>query len=589
MNALNESLLKLRSMVRELNPQSRWLAGLLLLAVLVGAALLANGFALRSPGYEPLFNRSTDSHELDQFELVFSGANLSGFHRSDDRLLVPAGSRDRYLKALQEAGALTNRPGTDMQKFDEGGNFFESSRVTELRYRNLQIKSLQTTLNSLPFIRVAVVSYDERLEGFASERKRTASVAVYPRDNIELSDLQKQSIIAYVQSSFSGLKRSEISLLEMNRGITTPGSDHNHVSTQDQLSKHKIEEEKRIQNKALELLRLHSYGDAQVVVHVPIEKVSPENPAGWSPPSQASDAKQDIVSNSKTPQAYPVARDRHSFPSKPSGVKLQNIDRERTPHGPTTYSQPPTLTTISSTVLSGSKVQSHGTTVWVSIPYSYYRRALDHEWQVQHPGFTIAQAPPHDPVELDAYRAMTKKNIQDLLLPLLDAKQTGDEVTSRITVTDYFDEQAPPETATSLTRTVLGTIAKSWKTMALLGLCVLLLFLLHAWVKAPLALEDKTQLGEQKDHLAEPIAVRANAISELEHSLWDDDADADHPADAHGDRISATAHSHSSSGALDSPIAYKSIHEVRDELAHLVQSDPRAAAGLLQSWLNASS
>jgi flagellar biosynthesis/type III secretory pathway M-ring protein FliF/YscJ len=588
MNALNESLLKLRSMVRELNPQSRWLAGLLLLAVLVGAALLANGFALRSPGYEPLFDRSSDSHEIDQFELVFSGANLNGFRRSDDRLLVPAGSRDRYLKALQEARALPNRPGTEMQEFDKGGNFFESSRVTELRYRNHQIKSLQTTLNSLPFIRVAVVSYDERLEGFASERKRTANVAVYPRDNIELSDLQKQSIIAYVQSSFSGLKRSEIALLDMSRGITTPGSDHNQVSTQDQLSKHKIEEEKRIQSKALELLRLHSYGDSQVVVHVPIEKVSPEIPAGWSPPAQASDAKQTIVSNSKTPQAYPVARDRHSFPTKTSGVKLQNIDRERTPPAPATHPQPLTLTTISSTVPSESKVQSHGTTLWVSIPYSYYQKALDHEWHIQHTGLPISQAPPHDPAKLDAYRAKTKKNIQDLLLPLLDAKQTGPEVTSRVTVSDYFDDQAPPEAATSLTSTALGTIAKSWKTIALLGLCVLLLFLLHAWVKAPLAVKDNTLLGEQKAFLAEPIAGGAPAISDLEHSLWDD-ADADIPADTYEDRTDATMHSHSSHSALDSPIASKPIHEVRDELAHFAQADPRAAAGLLQSWLNASS
>jgi flagellar biosynthesis/type III secretory pathway M-ring protein FliF/YscJ len=575
-------------MVRELNPQSRWLAGLLLLAVLVGAALLANGFALRSPGYEPLFDRSSDSHEIDQFELVFSGANLNGFRRSDDRLLVPAGSRDRYLKALQEARALPNRPGTEMQEFDKGGNFFESSRVTELRYRNHQIKSLQTTLNSLPFIRVAVVSYDERLEGFASERKRTANVAVYPRDNIELSDLQKQSIIAYVQSSFSGLKRSEIALLDMSRGITTPGSDHNQVSTQDQLSKHKIEAEKRIQSKALELLRLHSYGDSQVVVHVPIEKVSPEIPAGWSPPAQASDAKQTIVSNSKTPQAYPVARDRHSFPTKTSGVKLQNIDRERTPPAPATHPQPLTLTTISSTVPSESKVQSHGTTLWVSIPYSYYQKALDHEWHIQHTGLPISQAPPHDPAKLDAYRAKTKKNIQDLLLPLLDAKQTGPEVTSRVTVSDYFDDQAPPEAATSLTSTALGTIAKSWKTIALLGLCVLLLFLLHAWVKAPLAVKDNTLLGEQKAFLAEPIAGGAPAISDLEHSLWDD-ADADIPADTYEDRTDATMHSHSSHSALDSPIASKPIHEVRDELAHFAQADPRAAAGLLQSWLNASS
>ncbi|MEI8212804.1 MAG: hypothetical protein WCI02_11695 [Planctomycetota bacterium] len=588
MNALNESLLKLRSMVRELNPQSRWLAGLLLLAVLVGAALLANGFALRSPGYEPLFDRSSDSHEIDQFELVFSGANLNGFRRSDDRLLVPAGSRDRYLKALQEARALPNRPGTEMQEFDKGGNFFESSRVTELRYRNHQIKSLQTTLNSLPFIRVAVVSYDERLEGFASERKRTANVAVYPRDNIELSDLQKQSIIAYVQSSFSGLKRSEIALLDMSRGITTPGSDHNQVSTQDQLSKHKIEEEKRIQSKALELLRLHSYGDAQVVVHVPIEIVSPEIPAGWSPPAQASDAKQTIVSNSKTPQAYPVARDRHSFPTKTSGVKLQNIDRERTPPAPATHPQPLTLTPISSTVPSESKVQSHGTTLWVSIPYSYYQKALDHEWHIQHPGLPISQAPPHDPAKLDAYRAKTKKNIQDLLLPLLDAKQTGPEVTSRVTVSDYFDDQAPPEAATSLTSTAMVMMAKSWKTIALLGLCVLLLFLLHAWVKAPLAVKDNTLLGEQKAFLAEPIAGGAPAISDLEHSLWDD-ADADIPPDTYEDRTDATMHSHSSHSALDSPIASKPIHEVRDELAHFAQSDPRAAAGLLQSWLNASS
>lgn len=613
MNALSESFAKLRVLVSELSPQNRWLAGLLVLAILVGAGCLVQSYAWQPSGMESLLQRDLTKEELDQFELVFHGAELSGHRRVGQRITVPSGARDRYLQALQQARALPNRLGTELEEFGKGGNLLESSRITELRYRNLQIKSLQNTLRELPFVREAVVTIDEKHEGFSAERKKTASVAIYPRDRVELTDHQKQSIIAYIQSSLSGLKSTDIALLDMSRGETTMGG-RERTATTDSLWKRKEEYEKLLRGKALE--RLASFGDVHVAVDVPFETIEGAS-TGKAKSEAAPTAKESAEpavsspapSPSRKPQSYPNARDVVTLamrtasaststpPSTPASAGLQSIDRPRAhpvpvPSQPARSSEGARLVAVASQPTDTSTApqqrlpRSLGATFSISIPFSYYQHAFAHAWQLQN---AEAKSPPPQPSaqELDTIRRQTKATIRELVAPLLGTYLPNEDIEARILVTEYIDHPNPMATSPSTLWMVMAWAKESWKTLALLALAFFALISLRGFVQGtaaePVAIASAGDGGEDLTMSFKDTERDWDDAA----AMFDEDDAPEVPLRVHAEEAHHPAEREQASVARG-PVPKKPIHAVREEWTQLVQSNPTAAAGLLESWLKAS-
>ncbi|MFN7731601.1 MAG: hypothetical protein ACK5OB_06840 [Pirellula sp.] len=612
MNALSESFAKLRVLVSELSPQNRWLAGLLVLAILVGAGCLVQSYAWQQSGMESLLQRDLTKEELDQFELVFHGAELSGHRRVGQRITVPSGTRDRYLQALQQARALPNRLGNELEEFGKGGNLLESSRITELRYRNLQIKSLQNTLRELPFVRDAVVTIDEKHEGFTAERKKTASVAIYPHDRVELTDHQKQSIIAYIQSSLSGLQSTDIALLDMSRGETTMGG-RPRTATTDSYWKQKENYEKLLRGKVLE--RLAAYGDVHVAVDVPIEMIDGST-AGNAKPELIPTAKESsepavsapAPSPSRKPQSYPNARDvvtltmqTKSVPSSssqptPAPARLQSIDRPRSQPA-TVASQPARSSEAAQRVAVASPStdartspqqrlpRSLGATFSISIPFSYYQRAFAHAWQLQHAGSKSPQPQPSAD-ELDTMRRQTKTTIREMVAPLLGAYMPNEDIEARIIVTEYIDHPNAMATTPSTLWTVMAWAQESWKTLALLALAFFALNSLRGFVKGPAAeLEAVASAGDGSEDLKPDFDGAEDAWDEAD-AMFDEDEEPEMPLRVHVEEVHPLERERAS--LAPGAVPKKPIQAVREEWTQLVQSNPTAAAGLLESWLKAS-
>lgn len=596
MNALSDMTTKLQTLLADMNAQSRVLAGLMLMAILVGAGFLATGYATRTPAMESLFERQITSEELDRFESVFSESNLRGYQRGANGIQIPIGSRENYVKALMDANALPSRLGTEMDEFAKGSNVWEPSRATEIRYRNLRIKSLQNALTHLPFVREALVTYDERTEGFAAERKKTASVAIYPRGQAELTDQQKQDIIGYIKSAFSGLRKSDIALLDMSRMETTYGDDEPKSPVQDQHLKLQTFHEQLLKRKVLELL--HAYGEVQVGVNVQLDRYQERGLSSLpqtSTNSQLADRQASglMRPESKAPQAYSVERTASTPKDPPQFARVQTIDRvveaKRVVHRIDSPNAEPTATREHTP----SALRPVAAGLSVSIPFSYYHKAYLHGWQLRNPGRSTDQAPPAQEAELQAIKLETQTTIRDKLMPLLDPLFAGDDPNARVTVTDYIDHPQPIVPPLTSSDIAMDWLAHSWKTLALLGLAGAALLSLRSFVRAPIQMPSGPTLSQ-----SEPAAHDAT-----DH-LWGDEEEGesaetrDSLAAFDSDKVPAPSQAQRADGKLTVPHAMREhglgpsprpapIAEVQSELKLFVQSNPQAAAELMHSWLGA--
>jgi flagellar M-ring protein FliF len=603
MNVLSDMTTKLQSLLADMNAQSRILAGLMLTAIVIGAGFLATGYATRSPATESLFERQITSEELDRFESVFSESNLQGYQRGANGIQVPVGSRESYVKALMNAHALPSRLGTEMDEFAKGGNVWEPSRATEIRYRNLRIKSLQNALTHLPFVRDALVTYDERTEGFAAERKKTASVAIYPRGHAELTDQQKQDIIGYIKSAFSGLRKSDIALLDMSRMETTYGDDEPKSPVQDQHLKLKSVHEQLLKRKVLELL--HAYGDVEVGVNVQLDRyhhrgfMSLDQASVDSHPTSTDSQQVDrqtsasLRPTSKAPQAYSVGRTASPPTDQPRLARIQNIDRVEAKHvvhrtdslSAEQAAGPENTPAVLRPIAAGLSV---------SIPFSYYHKAYLHSWQLRNPGMSTDPAPPPQESELQEIKLETQKTIRAKLLPLLDPLFAGDDPNARVTVTDYIDHPQPIVPPLTSSDIALDWLSRSWKTLALLGLASAALVSLRSFVRAPIQVPSRASPSQVEPFDPAPAALDATG------DLWEDQEESAEARDSlkvfASDEQTASSKAQRAASASESQPTLREpsvgpsprpapIAEVQSELKLLVQNNPQAAAELMHSWL----
>ncbi|MFM7975787.1 MAG: hypothetical protein ACKO8U_11995, partial [Pirellula sp.] len=293
MKSLIQMLESLRILFIRSNLQTRTALVLCTLLLGVGAGLMVQNANVFSNRLEFLLDgQDFTPGQLDQFELAFSNSALRNYQRVGNRMRIPTASKDTYLKALAQAKCLPVQAQPLSDSASDPMRLFEPRTASLERERKERIRQIENTLKEFPFVRQAVVTYDEKADGFALEKKKAATVSVHPKNKPHLNRAERRSIIRMVHMNFPGLKASEVVLADLGLGetFTEPSLDSDLTGQLVQSDLHWIdrrrEHEAEIKNKALELLA--GYGDVQIVVtSQPNEtQTANESQTASDPPSQ---------------------------------------------------------------------------------------------------------------------------------------------------------------------------------------------------------------------------------------------------------------------------------------------------------------
>lgn len=260
-----KSLIQLIESIRILfirsNLQTRTALVLCTLLLSVGVGLMVQNANLFSSRMEYLLDgQDFEPTQLDQFELAFSSSGLRLYERVGKRMRVPSSSKDAYLKALAQAKCLPVHSQQQSEIHQDPLRYFEPRTVAQERERKERIRQIESTLKEFPFVRQAVVSYDEKNDGFVADKKRAATVSIHPKNKTHLTRSERRSIIRLVHMHFPGLKASEVVLVDLGIGetFTEPSLDSHlagPLAQSDNLwTDRRREHEEEIKNKALELL-----------------------------------------------------------------------------------------------------------------------------------------------------------------------------------------------------------------------------------------------------------------------------------------------------------------------------------------------
>jgi flagellar M-ring protein FliF len=565
MNQLTQLLRQIQAIVAGMNAQSRVMAVLMLGAILVGGGFLIQGYSGATASMEYVFGgQSFSNEELDQMELALSSASLRNYERVGNRIRVPTATKDTYLKALLDAKAMPERLGSAMDKALSSGNILESMSVTQARHRNAKIKDMQTALRNFPFIKEALITYDERTEGFSSSKKKSASVAIMPRGSAELTASQKRSIITYIEKSFPDLPSSNIGLIDMRTGELEVGNDDPEAMAHDQYLKTKAFHEQQLKSKATELLA--AYGDVQVAVNVELDNTLAEETEELKyndkPTTvQSSTTKKDSESQRANSNGRPG--------TEPNALANRGASLAAADQSSKTKEQTETERRITGNTLVSSKrvgLKVNYAMISVSIPVSYYQKAYLHSWQLRNPDQKPADAPPPKESDFTQIRTDTANNVKLKLNGILDKLAAGEETVPRVTVTEHLDlpEPLPPEP--SYLETSLAWLSQSWQTLALLGLAAAALISLRSFAKSVPAGSDAAFERGFDIPLDDGIDLDLTSLTDDEPTISNKGDDRDDPT-----------------------VQFRTTGaELKQDLTSLVRTNPDAAATLLRNWISES-
>ena len=457
--------------------------------LVVGIALLvqnSNGFSQRMEAL--LDGQDFSVEQLDQFEFAFSNAGLKAYERSTNRMRIPTASRDAYLKALSQAKCLPSKSLADEQLAGNTLQILEPRSLSERRDRQYRIKRIEDTLAEFPFIRQAIVTYDEKTDGFAAERKRSATVSIQPRSHVELTRSQKGSIIRLVLKSFPGLKATDVVLVDLKRGETYADPSLEFESLADasntanewkwvELRKH-FEED--LQRKALALLA--GYGDVKVVATADWNAEASRSQSAIehqaNTPSQTTKPTETLAAQQteKTGEEASESKSDNSSASTPSLI----TNRRATLGTRTTVANSRGQSKGQATTQPLMELSPTAVSLAVSLPSSYYQKAYLQQWQWENPGQSTSTAPAMTPETLQKLRDETILRIRKTLAPLLLSTIGTNELVDRIAVSEHYDAPVSAIAGIGNPQAIIDWLNDSWRMLSMLAVLLTAMFFLRS-------------------------------------------------------------------------------------------------------------
>jgi flagellar M-ring protein FliF len=565
MNQFSQLMQQLRTMYAGMTPQSRLMAILLSLGILVSAGFLVQGYTEGATSMVYLFDgKLLSEDDLDHIEIALSNASLRRYEREGHRIRVPKSAKDEYYKAISEGRAVPEGMGGAVASALNNNSFLEPSRITDAKMLNGKLLNLADAIKRTDsIIQDAVVTYDEKRVGFSSERKQTASVGIKTRLNRPLTSTQANAIRLFIASSFAGLKPSDVTILDLSTLQASVVSDDPQVIAQEKYYQLKRQREQELKERAEYLLA--DYENVRLEVNVDLDPVLSEETNtltyGDKPTTIQSTTTKRDTTNQKYPQGGRPGAEPNAIAMKGqslnNSIEQNNVSKEQTENDKRVAGS--TLTRTEKAGLQTTRVL-----FTVSLPVSYYRKVAMIEAQSKNPGQDPKDIPPPTEAELKKIKDDVATNIQSKLTPLLPKGAAGEDKLPKVTVTDYVDLPIQELPQPSFASIAMDWLAESWQTLALLGVVGVALVSLRSFAKS--------NTGSSNDRDFE----RGFDIP------LDDATDIDLTSLTEEENESFVEPSEDEKGI---PKFKTTGGEVKNDLTTMVRDNPDAAATLLRNWI----
>ncbi len=547
MDFLNKAFAQVSDLFRSMTPGARITAGLLLAVVAVGLGFL---FGYRGTGPEvDLFSGTPiPSNQIAQIQAAFAKKGLNAYEVEGNRIRIPRGQRDAYLAAVAEAKALPPSFETWFDDALDGTNSFSSRDEREMRLKLAKQKTLGMIIGQMSGIESASVIYDVDVNRYTFNRSRTitATAAVKPVGNEQLTESQVASIRSLVAGAIAGLRSNEVTVADLN-GPTWHGNPDSGGTT---LIDEPYAARKRMYEQEWEAKILNALS------YVPGVKVTPnvelDRERERTERRVQHDPKPVIVqqaeeSASRTREgAAPGGRPGYVAQQPNTPVQL-NTGRGGGSREDEEESKTQTVSLASGTQ---QETVSIGLTprrvsVSVAIPSGYFQKI----WRERNQGAdSEAQAP--DEAQLEQIRTDETTKIRRLVANLLPPAEGVEDRTELVEVMTFQGFTPEEVVGPTYGEQALTWLAGHWSTVGILLVAGFSLLMLRSMIAAGPTERQSLELfrreeGGSEEPDREATASVANRLS----------------------RFATTGRS------------------LRDELSELVEEDPDAAANILKAWI----
>ncbi len=218
MRFVTRAIAQARELLLSLSPAMRLVAGLLLVAVVVGLWLLV--FAQRgSEQHYLLGGRTFNATEIIAAQKAFAQAGLKEARIDGPRIHVPPGQESAYVGAMAAEGALPSDFGDIFDKALENVSPLMSPSQRDELIKSARERQLESIIKAMPDMENAAVKYDRRRQpGISRAETVTASVTLFPQAGATLEPRRLQAIRQLVAKSIAGLKVEDVIVYDSHGG-----------------------------------------------------------------------------------------------------------------------------------------------------------------------------------------------------------------------------------------------------------------------------------------------------------------------------------------------------------------------------------
>jgi flagellar M-ring protein FliF len=549
MDFLNKSIAQISELFRSMTPGARVTAGLLLAVVVVSFGYLFRQGTAGPDAY--LFGGAPLSDgQLTRIEAAIAQAELTGCVREGNRIRVPAGQQAAYLAAVADAGALPPNFNTILQSALDKGTAWESREATRERLKIARQETLSEIVRAMPWVEDAIVLYDEqesRISGHLGATKQTtASVNVKPALS-EMLDARRAKMLQKLVASAVNMNPKDVTVTSLGEGgVYGPEGSVSFDSFEDEYYQTKIAFEMQKRERIMDVLR--DIPGVRVEVNAELDETVEESIRDVKPDKTSTAPNHVIEVNEKTSQTT-------SKGGGQPGPAASGPTRQGANASPQQNTSEATNDTIETTSVVGvveNRILKKGympKEVWaiVKIPSSY----LESLWKQRNP--TATTPPKRD--DLTAIEAEVRPKVENIVDPLLKLQALEGQKSYKHVTVEFLDSLAapaiePPSMATKAT----GWLARSWSTLAMLGVAMFSLLILRSVVNA------------------KPSDPASAAAASPTLSLQTDEP---------------TARNDSTEASSDDRprLRLKKGKSLKDDLVEIVHEDPDAAADILRAWI----
>ncbi|MBN1587983.1 MAG: hypothetical protein JW888_00545 [Pirellulales bacterium] len=233
MDFLNQLPTQILNHVRSMTPNSRIVAGGLLLVAAIGLAYL--GISLWGDSQESLFGEQVLSQDqLNTIRVALAEAHLR-FDIRNSQLFIPQGERSPYLAALDRVGALPSKSNDPMDDAIDAGSIWMPLDQRKALCIRAKEKKLETGISEFPEIAKATVTLDSREEGHGLNKRtlRTALVDLTMKHGKKLDPKLGAMICDRVAYSWAGMRPEDIRVFDKINHIRYPDFANGDVGAKD--------------------------------------------------------------------------------------------------------------------------------------------------------------------------------------------------------------------------------------------------------------------------------------------------------------------------------------------------------------------